>query len=212
MKTTIVYDNTVCKKGLKADWGFSALVERDESPMILFDTGGDGNILLSNMKRLHIDPMKIDEVFISHAHYDHTGGLSGFLSRNDRVKVWVPPSFRGVKNAKEVISVEEPTELHKGIYSTGELEGIEQFLCVKTEKGVVVIAGCSHPSMENILKTASRFGKVYGVIGGLHGTAPESLTGLHLICGTHCTQHKKEMKKLYPETYMEGGVGRMIEI
>ncbi|MEA2051892.1 MAG: MBL fold metallo-hydrolase [Euryarchaeota archaeon] len=212
MKVTIIFDNTVYKEGLQADWGFSALVEVENIPKILFDTGGNGEILLSNMKKLGIDPKSIDEVFISHSHFDHTGGLLAFLSENNQVKVWVPPSFRGVKNAKEVVPIEGPTKLYEGIYSTGELEGIEQSLCVKTQKGIVVVVGCSHPRMENILKTAFQFGKVYGIIGGLHGTQPEALEDLDLICATHCTQHKAEIKKLYPEQYIEGGAGKVIEI
>jgi len=38
--------------------------------------------------------------------------------------------------------VKKPTKLYEGIYSTGELEGIEQSLCVETGKGIVIIAGC----------------------------------------------------------------------
>ncbi|MFP4001565.1 MAG: MBL fold metallo-hydrolase [Thermoplasmata archaeon] len=212
MKVTIIYDNTVFKKGLQSDWGFSALIESENKPTILFDTGGNGKILLKNMSTLGIDTSSVDEVFITHAHFDHTGGLSAFLSENNKVKIWTPPSFRGVKYAKEVVKLREPTELHDGIYSTGELEGIEQSLCVETEKGVVVIAGCSHPSMENILETASQFGRVYGIIGGLHGTEPGPLRDLELICATHCTKHKVGIKKLYPERYIEGGAGRVIEI
>ena len=108
--------------------------------------------------------------------------------------------------------MKKPTKLYEGIYSTGELEGIEQSLCVEREKGIVIIVGCSHPRMENILKTASHFGKTYGIIGSLHGTRPESLKELDLICPTHCTQHKREIKSLYPEKYIEGGAGKIIEI
>lgn len=211
MKITIVYDNTAFRKDLQADWGFSALVETKEKK-ILLDTGANGIILLSNMQKLGIIPKEIGEIFISHSHWDHTGGLSAFLDQNNEIKVWVPPSFRGVKNAKEVVPIEGPTKLYEGIYSTGELEGIEQSLCVKTQKGIVVVVGCSHPRMENILKTAFQFGKVYGIIGGLHGTQPEALEDLDLICATHCTQHKAEIKKLYPEQYIEGGAGKVIEI
>ena len=53
MKVTIIYDNTAYKKELKADWGFSCLVDVFNRK-ILFDTGTDGNILLSNMKKLGI--------------------------------------------------------------------------------------------------------------------------------------------------------------
>ena len=211
MKITIVYDNTAFRKDLQANWGFSALVEIKDRK-ILFDTGANGTILLSNMQKLEINPKEIEEIFISHSHFDHTGGLSAFFDQNNEVKVWVPPSFRGIKNVREVIKVENPTKLYEGIYSTGELEGIEQSLCVKTEKGIVIIAGCSHPKMEHILQVASQFGKVYGIIGGLHGTRPESLKDLDLICPTHCTQYKSEIKSLYPEKYAEGGAGRVIEI
>ena len=211
MKVTIIYDNTAFRKDLQADWGFSALIEA-KGKRILFDTGGSGSILLSNMSKLKIVPKEIDEVFISHAHFDHIGGLSAFLNQNNEVKVWIPHSLRGVRNAKEVIEIENPIKLYEGIYSTGELEKIEQSLCIETQKGIVIIAGCSHPRMEHIIGAASQFGKVYGIIGGLHGNRPESLKNFDLICATHCTQYKQEIKFLYPERYIEGGVGKVIDI
>jgi len=211
MKVTIIYDNTVFMEDVQSDWGFSALVEAGETK-ILFDTGANGTILLSNMQKLGINPKDISDVFISHAHFDHTGGLSSFLEQNNQLKVWLPPSFRGVKNAKEVIKVKDPIELYEGIYSTGELEGVEQSLCVKTKKGIVVIAGCSHPDMKHILDTAAQFGKVYGIIGGFHGNKPESLKNLSLICATHCTQSIPQIKAMYPEAYIEGGAGKQIEL
>jgi len=211
MKVTIIYDNTSARSDLQADWGFSALVEI-KGRRILFDTGADGDILLSNMKELKINPEKIEDVFISHPHWDHTGGLSSFLQLNNKVKLWIPSYFPEAKNAREVIEVKKPTKLYEGIYSTGELEGIEQSLCVETEKGIVIIAGCSHPRMEHILEAASQFGKVYGIIGGLHGTKPGSLKDLELICSTHCTQYKSEIKSLYPKKYVEGGAGKIIEV
>ena len=214
MKVTIIYDNTAFRKDLEADWGFSALVETHQK-RILFDTGASGKILLSNMQKLGIDPKEIQDVFISHYHLDHTGGLPDFLKHNNEVRIWIPPSFGSFareESAREVIIVKGPTKLYEGIYSTGELEGIEQSLCVKTAKGIVLIVGCSHPKMEHILEVASQFGKVYGLIGGLHGTSPETLRSLKLICPTHCTQYKAEIKSLYPEKYIEGGAGKIIEI
>ncbi len=211
MKVTIVYDNTALKKELKADWGFSALVEA-KGKKILFDTGARGSILLSNMARLGIDPREVTDVFISHAHFDHTGGLSTFLDQNNDVKLWVPVSLRGVKKLGEVVEIEGARKLYEGIYSTGELEGIEQSLCLATPKGMVVIVGCSHPKMKHILDAASQFGTVYGIICGLHGNRPESLKGLELICATHCTQYKDEIASLYPGKYIEGGAGRVIEV
>lgn len=211
MKVTIIFDNTVFNKQLQPNWGFSALVEAG-GKKILFDTGGSGAILLANMHRLKIDPMDIEDIFISHAHFDHTGGLPAFLEQNSAVTVWVPPSFRGVENAGNVIHVNAPGKLYDGIYSTGELDNIEQSLCVATSKGMVIIAGCSHPEIPHILNAAGQFGPVHGIIGGLHGNPPETLKGLDLICATHCTQQIAAIKVLYPENYIEGGAGKVIEI
>ncbi len=212
MKVTIVYDNTVYQRGLKSDWGFSCLVEVEKTPRILFDTGTNGSILLSNMQKLNIDPTSIDEVFISHPHFDHIGGLSDFLQVNREVKIYIPTSCPKPSGAKEVVSIGQPLQIHENISSTGELDGIEQSMAVKMDKGIVMVVGCSHPKMEHILQAASQFGKVYGIIGGLHGNRPESLKDLDLICATHCTQYKSEIKSLYPEKYIEGGAGRVIEI
>lgn len=211
MKITIVYDNEVWKEGLKADWGFSCIVEV-YGKKILFDTGANGSILLENMKTLNIDPTVVEEIFISHAHWDHTGGLSDFLKINP-VKVYVPSSLQEPGGAAEIIKVKETLKIHDNIFSTGELENIEQSLVVKTEKGSVVIAGCSHPGVENILNAASRFGKPYALIGGLHGFREfDLLKDLELICATHCTQFKPEIKSRYPEKYIEGGAGKVIEL
>ena len=213
LKTTIVFDNTPpVVKGLKSDWGFAALVEIGAQERILFDTGANGKILLHNMEILGIAPESIHQIFISHPHNDHIGGLTSFLKQNSSVKIWAPPCFTKNVEVEEIRYLSDPTRLAQGLFSTGELEGIEQSLVVKTSKGLVIIAGCSHPPMSRILTAASLFGEVYGIIGGLHGTQPESLTGLKLICATHCTKRKTEIKRLYPNAVLEGGAGRVIEV
>ncbi len=212
MKVTIIYDNTAFREDLQPDWGFAALVEVENTPKILFDTGTDGEVLLDNMEKLGLDPATIEEVFISHAHFDHTGGIPEFLKANQKAKFYVPPSFRGPGN-RDVISVAGPSKIHENVISTGELDGIEQSMGVITDKGIIVIDGCSHPYMGHILDAARQFGEVYGIIGGLHGFSEfELFKGLKLICPTHCTQHKAEIKSLYAQEYIEGGAGRVIEI
>jgi 7,8-dihydropterin-6-yl-methyl-4-(beta-D-ribofuranosyl)aminobenzene 5'-phosphate synthase len=214
MKVTIVYDNDVYKKGvgLNADWGFSSLVEVEDTPRILFDTGTNGNKLLNNMRKLGIDPTSIDEVFVSHAHHDHTGGLSELLKVNKKAKIYVPPSFPG-PSGRKVITITGPTKIHENVFSTGELDRIEQSMAVKTDKGIVLIVGCSHPRMSRILAATSKFGKIYAIIGGLHSFSMyELFRDLALICPTHCTQHKKEIKNRYPDKYVSGGVGQTITI
>ena len=213
MKVTIIYDNEVYKEGLVADWGFSCLVKVENTPKILFDTGANGSILLSNMEKLGIDPASIDKVFISHSHFDHIGGLSAFLNVRSQVRVYVPVSLRGVRGAKEVISINEPQEFSERVFSTGELDGVEQSMAVKTDKGIVLIVGCSHPKMAHILKAASQFGKVYAIIGGLHGFSEfELFKDLDLICPAHCTTYKAQIKSRYPDKYAGAGAGKVIEI
>jgi 7,8-dihydropterin-6-yl-methyl-4-(beta-D-ribofuranosyl)aminobenzene 5'-phosphate synthase len=212
MKATIVFDNTTTRADLTPDWGFACFVETNDQ-RILFDTGANGDILLENMYKLKIDPTSIDEIFISHDHFDHVGGLPAFLDINNRVKIYIPPSLKGMQNAGGVVCFERPTQISDGLYSTGELEGIEQAMAVKTKEGLIIFTGCSHPKMKNILKATSQFGDVYGIIGGLHGFDQLDLfKDFRLICATHCTRKISEIKSRFPQQYIEGGVGRIIEV
>jgi len=83
----------------------------------------------------------------------------------------------------------------------------------KRDMTLVVIAGCSHSGVKNILKAASQWGRVYALIGGLHGFKDfDLLIDLELVCATHCTQFKSEIKSRYPEKYIRGGAGKIIEL
>ncbi|MCK5037357.1 MAG: MBL fold metallo-hydrolase [Candidatus Sabulitectum sp.] len=211
MNISIVYDNTTNRADLTADWGWSCFIETEERN-ILFDTGGNGRILLDNMRKMNIDPLSVDDLVISHPDFDHIGGLSAFLNSNPDADVHVPFSFRGIKYPNKVYYHKEPVEIHKGVFLTGEL-GREQSLALSTPKGLAVIIGCGHPGIRNIIDTISRFGDVYAVIGGLHDfNSFKVLKDATLICSTHCTKHIKRIKKIYPEKYIEGGVGKVIEL
>ena len=213
MKITVVYDNCVRKQELKAGWGFSSLIEIENTPPLLFDTGADGATLLYNMKQLGIDPGRIGIIVISHAHGDHTGGLLDVLEINKGAEIYVPASIVAGLPRRKVILVSQPIQISDAVFSTGELKGIEQSLAVKTGKGVVVVAGCSHPGVSQIIDTASEFGKVYGIIGGLHGFRDfDRLRGLSLICPCHCTQYKSELRHLFPEQYVACGAGLELEL
>jgi len=214
MKITIVYDNEVSREGLRPGWGFSAFIESEDTPSILFDTGADSPTLLHNMKELNITPKAIEVVVISHAHGDHTGGLSEILNQNKAAELYIPSSFRRDFPGKKVTIVgKEPVQIDKDVFSTGELEGVEQSLVLKTDKGIFVITGCAHPAMRNILDAASRFGKVYGIVGGFHGFHDFDLFGdLSLIYPCHCTQYKREILDLFPGRASGCGAGLVIEL
>jgi 7,8-dihydropterin-6-yl-methyl-4-(beta-D-ribofuranosyl)aminobenzene 5'-phosphate synthase len=78
-KITNVYTNeSLDNKNLKGDHGQAFYITIGDKN-ILFDTGTKSDILLHNMKILGISPSNVDQLFFSHGHYDHTGGLPGFL-------------------------------------------------------------------------------------------------------------------------------------
>ncbi|MBA7618063.1 hypothetical protein ES703_25382 [subsurface metagenome] len=213
MKLTVVYDNEVRKRGLKSGWGFSAAIETEHASPILLDTGGDGSILLHNMRELGIDARRIGTIVISHAHGDHTGGLQSILEVNGDAEIYVPSSLWRLLPGRKVTAVTGPVQICAGVFSTGELKGVEQSLVLRTNNGIVVLTGCSHPGVSEILRAASRFGKVFGIVGGLHGFRDfDRLRGLSLICPCHCTQYKSELRCLFPEQYVACGAGLELEL
>jgi 7,8-dihydropterin-6-yl-methyl-4-(beta-D-ribofuranosyl)aminobenzene 5'-phosphate synthase len=176
---TIIYDNRAGAEGLKSAWGFACLVEGLEKT-ILFDTGGSGPTLLENMAALGIEPRDIDVVVLSHAHWDHTGGLAAFLDVHNAVTVYLLESFPDEigddsrSRGADVVRVSEPAELCPGATLSGEMVGqggiAEQSLFLSTDSGVAVVTGCAHPgivsTVERAKETTGR--DVLVIIGGFH--------------------------------------------
>ena len=211
MKITIVYDNTAFVDGFVADWGFSCLVEAN-GKRILFDAGAKGSVLLRNMAGLGISPGSLDGVFISHAHWDHTGGLAELL-RIRPLKVFLPDYCPDVKGAESCVRISEAAEIFDGIYSTGTLEDMEQSMVVRHGDDTVVVVGCSHPGVGTILEAAGKFGDATVLVGGLHGFDElKLLKGLRMVCPTHCTQYIAAIDGKFPDKFVRGGVGQTIQI
>ncbi len=123
----------------------------------------------------------------------------------------------------------EKIEICKDIYSTGEL-GItikEQSLVIKTEKGLVVITGCAHPGILEIVRNAREsFGEeIYLVFGGFHllsysskgiNEIIQAFRDLGVIKAGPCHCSGGTAKNLFTEEYAEDfvsiGVGKVIEI
>ena len=177
VEITILYNNVPHAPGCTCQWGFACLI-RGPRDTILFDTGGDGRVLLANMQHLGVDPREIDCVVLSHVHGDHTGGVAALLPRLKPVRWYIPVDFvarfrRSLENAgHEVISVSRPLEICPGVFSTGELgSGIrEQGLIVDSEAGLVVITGCAHPGIVDMAAAAKTQRKqaIHLVLGGFH--------------------------------------------
>lgn len=211
MKLKILVDNQA-QPGFKSEWGFSCLVEGKEN--VLFDTGASSKVLAFNAEKFGIKPEQISKVVLSHDHWDHTGGLDWVL-QSRKLKAFVLDSFSNETKEKirakaELSEISKETEINEEIFSTGKLSNSmdEQSLAVKTGNGLVVLTGCSHPGLEKILEKAKEFGKIHAVIGGFHGFKEfNALKGIDLIAATHCTQHKEQIKKLFPSQFRECAAG-----
>jgi 7,8-dihydropterin-6-yl-methyl-4-(beta-D-ribofuranosyl)aminobenzene 5'-phosphate synthase len=216
---TVLYDNNAYDERLQTAWGFSCLIQGPQET-ILFDTGGGDDLLLHNMQALGIDPGSVDIVVISHVHADHAGGLTGFLRRNPAVAVYLPQSFpEHIKNGArevgaEVVQVREPVAIGTHVFSTGELGDAikEQALVIETARGLLVITGCAHPGIVDVVRQAKELANkpVYLVLGGFHlssagGSEITAIVetfqqmGVQRVAPCHCSGELA--RKLFEEVY-----------
>ncbi len=198
MRVKIIYDNKAMK-GFKKAWGFSCLIEHNIN--LLFDTGGKYSILKHNLDKFGVDLKEIDAIFISHSHWDHAGGLEKL--RFDR-KIFVPPSskLKGIRVGNE--------EFLPNFISTGEING-EQSLIVKDGEKLIIFTGCSHNGLENVIKIAEKYGKIYGIIGGFHDFKNIDILGkFSLVMPCHCTKLKRQIEA-FPNA-LECMAGKEVEV
>ncbi len=204
---------------------------------LLFDVGGDSKVLLENMEKLGFSPADIDTVILSHIHGDHAGGLFGFLKRNPDVTVYMPDAFlsnltESVKKAGAVpLKVKESRKINPWAFSTGELGSFikEQSLVIQTEKGLIIITGCAHPGITNIVSASKSMldenTGVYMVLGGFHLCGSNESTirqiaynlknqGVLKAAPCHCSGNlaRKIFKDIYGKDFIPVGVGSGLEL
>ncbi|MGC9324819.1 MAG: MBL fold metallo-hydrolase [Desulfomonilia bacterium] len=231
---TVVYNNVPHDARLQTSWGMGCVVEGLEKT-ILFDTGSDGSILLSNMEACTISPGKIDVVVLSHIHGDHVGGVQDFLDNNTAVTVYVPHAFprqfttRIEQNGAQVVRVQGPVNICPHAWSTGQLgTGIqEQALVVDTTKGLVVITGCAHPGIVQMVRGARRVAgnSIFLVCGGFHLGGQSSMQvdaiirefnemGVETVGPSHCTGSRaiEQFRHAWGRNFTEFGCGATVRI
>jgi len=233
IQLSVVYDNNPYDGRLKTDWGFSCFVEELQKH-ILFDTGAQGQILLSNMEKLGIQPERIDLVVLSHAHRDHTGGLKDLLSLNPKIEVWLPhffaPDFKDPIKAMgaRVVEVGAPRKICEGVHSSGVIEGWikEQSLVLDTAQGLLLITGCAHPGIIHIIARIRDIFKkdIFMTLGGIHLAGFEKReireiirkfrdSGIRKVGLGHCSgdEARALFHEEYKEDFVEIGVGKKVE-
>ncbi len=99
LKITIL-STMVADYDYMGEWGFSAIIESD-GHKILFDTGNRENTVLEKADSLGIDLSSISNVFVSHNHFDHTGGL---IHLRKKLMTVNPNAFKYVHVGKGIFS------------------------------------------------------------------------------------------------------------
>lgn len=93
MKIWTLMENNAVSPELRCSHGLSFYIET-EKHKILFDMGQDDGFL-ENAEKMGIDLAEVDIAFLSHGHYDHGGGIEGFLRVNKKAMIHIQKSALG---------------------------------------------------------------------------------------------------------------------
>ena len=238
VKVTTLVDNVVWIRGLASSWGLSLYVEinsGEERHRILMDTSGSSDVLFGNARKLEVDLSIVEAVFVSHWHLDHCGCLSYVLPLlKQQTPVYVPSeNSSGIKTIRDAegtpIVCSDAVYLMERVMSTCEMLGdvSEQSLVINLrDKGLVVLSGCAHPGIVNIVKRAqlvSGVSRVYAVIGGFHISSKREGAyvaeflhelGVKLVSPCHCTgvNAKDAIAAIMKGNYVKNGSGKVWSI
>jgi len=256
-----ILENTSLIHNLLAIHGQSLLLDYFGN-RYLFDVSESFIALKYNLDKMEINIDKLKAIIISHKHSDHSGALPELIKLLEGQKLYVLPDqlipakrenilkdlhdkftlilgenkTKVIKTYKHLVVVNKSLELEKDLYLTGPLgeEIKEQAVVINLhKKGIVILTGCSHPTLPVIVKKAQEITgnkKVYGIIGGFHFKSLKShqlrpiisyfkKLNPKFIVPSHCTGYQAvvELKRSLKDKVVISktgslGVGSSIEI
>ena len=242
------------RDGVQIEHGVSYLVRTDDVTLLV-DLGqnvqaASPSPLEHNMEQLGVTTGDFDTLFFSHSHPDHVGGRAWWQGATfslgnqqtdlsgKRVFAPAPMTYPGLSP----VVVTEPIVIAQGVASLGVLpfaevfplnvfapRNVEQTLAVNVEgKGIVLITGCGHPGVPNMLARAQALfdQPIIGILGGLHYETTdlavlqpgiESLKALHpqivgLSPHDSTPQAIEAFRQAFPDAYRDIAVGQEIVI
>jgi 7,8-dihydropterin-6-yl-methyl-4-(beta-D-ribofuranosyl)aminobenzene 5'-phosphate synthase len=241
---TILYNDVALNGSFAADQGFSSLVKVREK-VYLFDAGRIDEALAQNVAAADVDISQVELIFISHLHSDHIGGLKGIIEQANHPALYLPADYPTSQTARgrtwveesvnavlpyvgDTIHLTEATRLNDYLYSTGPFEhqSFEQAMVIDTKEGLVVLTGCSHPGIVDIVRRARSLldRGVYLVMGGFHLAVTDSaqvegiareLRGLtRKIAPCHCTGERAQeiIRAVFGEDYLDVKAGMSFSV
>ena len=174
---TMPPSNEPPRRILQNEWGLALHVESAraaETRRVLIDFGYTHETINNNLDLLQIDVSKLDAMVLSHGHYDHFGGMVGFLQAHrrklkpaqpSRMKVGIGPDGMGCAAARL------PEEKRSAEMMVDDFQH-EQATCFHVKgKGLVVMTSCGHRGVVNTVEAAikvSGVSKVHAILGGFH--------------------------------------------
>ncbi len=130
--------------------------------------------------------------------------------------------------------IDQTTEIAPGIWAIAQVsdapgtkEMKELSLAIDTPNGLVILVGCSHPGIENIVQAAAKINpKIHLVAGGFHlVTAPDETIAnvalalrdkwkVNYIAPGHCTGEPtfNALRKAFGDHYVYAGLGSVIKL
>ena len=211
MRIVTLMENITKSESLRAEHGLSLYIET-KNHKLLSDCGCT-DAFLENAKTLGVDLQSVDSVFLSHGHYDHSGGILPFTGINPTAAIYMQekellPYYHKTEMEDRYIGIDpaigQLTQLNvlngdivideelalftnvtgRELWPKGNLElkkkvgdnyvqdefDHEQYLVITEENKKVLISGCAHNGILNILK---HYYSLYGsypdaVISGFH--------------------------------------------